>query len=57
VIANDARQSRGRERVPDRALSITFRRLRIPTLAGGFDRLIWIRLPAKGRFIVDPLEQ
>jgi predicted kinase len=47
----------GRERVPDRALCITFRRLRAPTLAEGFDRLNRVRLAPDGRFIVDDLER
>jgi hypothetical protein len=56
VIANDARQSRGRERLPDRAHFITFRRLCVPTGTEGFDRLNRVRPGPDGRFIGDVLE-
>jgi predicted kinase len=46
----------GRERVPDKAIFITYRRLRTPTLNEGFDRLNRVRLASDGRFIVDALE-
>ena len=47
------RGSPGRERVPDKALFITFRKLREPTMTEGFDRLYRVRLAPEGRFIVD----
>jgi hypothetical protein len=43
--------------VPDKAIFITYRRLRAPALAEGFDRLSRVRLTPDGRFIVDALEQ
>jgi hypothetical protein len=46
----------GRERVEDRTLFITFRSLRVPTSAEGFDRLNRVRLARDGRFVVDALE-
>lgn len=42
----------GRERVPDKALSITSRRMQEPTLREGFDRLYRVRLAPDGQFEV-----
>jgi predicted kinase len=47
----------GRERVPDKALHITHKRLRKPRLGEGFDQLYQVRLTPEGRFIVDALEE
>jgi predicted kinase len=46
----------GRERVPDRAILITLRRLQAPTVAEGFDRLSRVRLAPDGGFTIDALE-
>jgi predicted kinase len=54
-LERNARRS-GRERVPDKALFITFSRLRAPTLTEGFDRLNRVRLAPEGRFMVDALD-
>jgi predicted kinase len=43
----------GRERVPDRALYITSKRLRPPTLAEGFDRLYRVALRPEGGFRIE----
>jgi predicted kinase len=42
----------GRERVPDKALDITSRRLRAPTLGEGFDRLFQVSIAPGGGFVV-----
>jgi predicted kinase len=47
---NDRRT--GRERVPDKALYITSKRLRTPTLGEGFDRLYQVNLAPGGGFVV-----
>jgi hypothetical protein len=43
--------------VPDRALRITFRLLRMPTLTEGFDRLNRVRMAPEGRFIINDLQE
>jgi predicted kinase len=53
-LERNARRT-GRERVPDKAILITYRRLRAPTLGEGFDRLNRVRLAPDGRFIVEGL--
>jgi predicted kinase len=55
-LQRNARRT-GRERVPDRALFITFHRLRTPTLAEGFDRLSRVRPAPDGTFIVEGLDE
>jgi predicted kinase len=55
-LERNARRT-GRERVPDRALFITFHRLRMPTLTEGFDRLSRVHLAPDGTFIVEGLEE
>jgi hypothetical protein len=55
-LERNARRT-GQERVPDRVLFTTFRRLRAPTLTEGFDRLNRVRLAPEGRFILDDLQQ
>jgi predicted kinase len=54
-LERNARRT-GRERVPDRAIFITYRRLRAPALSEGFYRLNRERLAPVTRFIVEGLE-
>jgi predicted kinase len=42
----------GREKVPDKALYITLRRLRKPALSEGFDRLYRVQVAPAGQFVV-----
>ena len=42
----------GRERVPDKVLYITLKRLRKPALSEGFDRLYRVQLTPTGQFVV-----
>src|SRR5262249_44832333 len=46
------RQRQGKARVPDPALYATRKRLCLPSLAEGFDRLYYVRLLGEGRFEV-----
>lgn len=46
------RQRTGKERVPDVALYATRKRLELPSLAEGFDRLHFVRLGGAGNFEV-----
>jgi predicted kinase len=47
----------GRERVPDKALYITSRRLRKPALSEGIDRLCGVRLGPAGQFVVGEMDE
>jgi predicted kinase len=44
------RQRQGKARVPDLALYATRKRLSLPALAEGFDRLFYVRLLGEGQF-------
>lgn len=55
VVADCIRRNEGRDagrRVPARAIGDTARRLELPALAEGFDRLHYVRIEA-GRFVVE----
>jgi predicted kinase len=50
-LERNARRA-GRERVPDKALYITLRRLRMPGLNEGYDRLYRVQLTPANQFVV-----
>lgn len=51
------RQREGKACVPDVALHVTSRRLQMPALAEGFDRLYHVRLAAAGQFEIRDWEE
>ncbi len=42
----------GKERIPEVGIRRTYRRLQIPSLKEGFDRLYYVRIDQQGQFIV-----
>lgn len=55
LARNAARDDR--TRVPDVGMYTTFKRLRRPRLADGFDGLFAVRFDGVGGFLVDPIEE
>ncbi len=47
-------ERRGDERVPDRAILGTAKRLEIPSLEEGFDSLFYVKITEAGEFLVEP---
>jgi predicted kinase len=51
-LARNASRAAG-QRVPDKAILGTYRRLEVPSFEEGFDRLLYVRLGEGGQFIVE----
>lgn len=47
------RQRTGKQRIPDRGVAGTYKRLELPGLDEGFDRLCYVRIAENGQFMVE----
>jgi predicted kinase len=47
------RQRTGKRRIPDKGIAGTYKRLELPGLDEGFDRLYHVRIEETGRFVVE----
>jgi predicted kinase len=47
------RQRTGKRRIPDRGVAGTYKRLELPGLCEGFDRLYYVHIAGNGQFIVE----
>jgi predicted kinase len=46
------RQRTGKSRIPDAGIAAMYKRLELPSIAEGFDRLYYVRITETGEFIV-----
>lgn len=47
------RQRTGKRRIPDKGVAGTYKRLELPSLDEGFDRLYYVRIAETGMFVVE----
>jgi len=51
------RQRTGKQRIPDRGVAGTYKRLELPSPDEGFDRLYYVRIVESGQFVVEEWEE